>query len=212
MMADNDTPVLTLVERLQHFEKHQVENGDEYGAEMLYHTIARIQSLEQTNTELRAEVERWRIAEGEAMLVVESQEFKMAELRAEVERLRDIKEPVYCPTCGSCGEEGCCPPDKCQAFPCLYGENSAQSYRELEDENERLQSAHTTVVKKYNLACAENERLSVRITVDGVQNKLDVWYGTLPKMSLAGTPTRIITADDLDDVIEHIRALAGSDG
>jgi hypothetical protein len=35
--------------------------------------------------------------------------------------INDIDDVVYCPICGACGEEGCCPPEMCQHKPgCQY--------------------------------------------------------------------------------------------
>ena len=42
---------------------------------------------------------------------------------------------MYCTTCGACGEEGCCLPDKCV---CLYREHYDKTYKSLLDENELL--------------------------------------------------------------------------
>lgn len=57
---------------------------------------------------------------------------------------------VYCPACGSCGEEGCCPPEKCI---CFYREHYNKTYRELESEHERfltLLRALTDTTGAYN--------------------------------------------------------------
>lgn len=35
---------------------------------------------------------------------------------------------TYCPTCGSCGETGCCPPTKCQEVKCHFGESNIRDY------------------------------------------------------------------------------------
>jgi hypothetical protein len=43
----------------------------------------------------------------------------------------------YCRACGACGEAGCCPPSKCL---CKYGEVYMGDYRELEAENEKMQT------------------------------------------------------------------------
>jgi len=40
---------------------------------------------------------------------------------------------MYCPACGSCGEEECCRPEKCI---CFYAEHYNKTYRELSDEHE----------------------------------------------------------------------------
>ena len=38
-------------------------------------------------------------------------------------------ESPYCETCGSCGETSCCPPVKCQAVKCKYGEINLKDYK-----------------------------------------------------------------------------------
>lgn len=42
---------------------------------------------------------------------------------------------VYCPVCGSCGEEGCCRPEMCK---CFYAEHYNKTYHELLDEHEQF--------------------------------------------------------------------------
>ena len=37
---------LSLVERLKHFQQNQIEAGDQYGTEILHHTIAEFTALE----------------------------------------------------------------------------------------------------------------------------------------------------------------------
>lgn len=62
---------MNLIERLEHFEKHQLEHADEYGAEVLHHARKRIIDLEEekkhnarqlgiANTRLK-KLEAWRI-------------------------------------------------------------------------------------------------------------------------------------------------------
>ena len=34
----------------------------------------------------------------------------------------------YCPTCGACGEPGCCPPGRCRSFVCMYGEDYVRNH------------------------------------------------------------------------------------
>lgn len=78
---------------------------------------------------------------------------QIADLKAEVSNLnrrldearqtiKDYEEglPVYCKTCGSCGESGCCSPSNCVAVQCLYGEHNLVEYKDLLDENERLRT------------------------------------------------------------------------
>ena len=45
-----------------------------------------------------------------------------------IDMLED-EESLYCETCDSCGETGCCPPVKCQAVKCKYGEINLKDYK-----------------------------------------------------------------------------------
>lgn len=46
----------------------------------------------------------------------------------------EAKNPVYCEVCGSCGESGCCPPDRCKTVQGLYCEENVKSFKEMQDE------------------------------------------------------------------------------
>ncbi len=43
-------------------------------------------------------------------------------------------ESLYCETCDSCGETSCCPPVKCQAVKCKYGEINLKDYKCFQDQ------------------------------------------------------------------------------
>jgi len=72
-----------------------------------------------------------------------------------------VKNPVYCPTCGACGEAGCCPPSMCKHGFCLYGEHYAvefEYYRALvnamwdrmdKTDQEQLHKIHDRVWTNY---------------------------------------------------------------
>lgn len=45
-----------------------------------------------------------------------------------VDMLED-DESLYCETCDSCGETGCCPPINCEAVKCKYGEINLKDYK-----------------------------------------------------------------------------------
>lgn len=69
----------------------------------------------------------------------------ISELRDQVESLRiDLdmwEDPIYCPTCGSCGESGCCNPDKCEGVKetkRLYCDTNWRSYGAMESELEAV--------------------------------------------------------------------------
>lgn len=53
-------------------------------------------------------------------------------------RIAELEGAVYCPTCGSCGEDGCCHPGKCKAVECLYGVDNVRMMREREADLENL--------------------------------------------------------------------------
>jgi hypothetical protein len=56
-------------------------------------------------------------------------------LRCEID---DLKNPIYCPTCGACGEEGCCPPSMCEHMPCVYGDRYKEDYKWMLNINEKM--------------------------------------------------------------------------
>lgn len=60
-------------------------------------------------------------------------------IKETIARLREMDgKEMYCPTCESCGEDGCCNPGACIAVKCTYGADSVRAYKELLEENERL--------------------------------------------------------------------------
>ena len=61
-------------------------------------------------------------------------------LREEVKQAEEGNTPMYCPSCSSCGEEGCCSPDNCQAVKCLYEKRNLHSYHQAQMENSILWS------------------------------------------------------------------------
>jgi hypothetical protein len=50
-------------------------------------------------------------------------------------------ESPYCGKCDSCGETGCCPPVKCEAVVCKYGEINLKDYRCFQDQWEVMYNA-----------------------------------------------------------------------
>jgi hypothetical protein len=47
------------------------------------------------------------------------------------ENYPEDEESPYCEKCGSCGEEGCCTPAKCEAVKCKYGERCVEDYERM---------------------------------------------------------------------------------
>lgn len=44
----------------------------------------------------------------------------------------------YCDDCGSCGEEGCCPPDMCKTVKCMYPDNNLKAYKSMSADYEKM--------------------------------------------------------------------------
>ena len=65
-----------------------------------------------------------------------------------IDKAMELIDPLYCPKCGACGEEGCCSPDRCIELPCLYGEHYLKSYKELEAENVILRKRREEMEQK----------------------------------------------------------------
>jgi hypothetical protein len=55
-------------------------------------------------------------------------------------------ESPYCEKCGSCGEDGCCPPINCEAVKCKYGEINLKDYKCFQDQWEVMFNALKNIV------------------------------------------------------------------
>jgi ArsR family metal-binding transcriptional regulator len=53
----------------------------------------------------------------------------------------------YCEICDSCGEPACCPPIKCAAVKCKYGEINLKDYRNLLEQWSVMLEALENLVK-----------------------------------------------------------------
>lgn len=58
MSSDQPKPPEGLVDRLRHFERNQIESGDEYGAEVLHRATEEIARLARERDEVRADAAR----------------------------------------------------------------------------------------------------------------------------------------------------------
>jgi hypothetical protein len=86
------------------------------------------------------------ILEGGIQTLTDSE--RINALREEVKYLEDeLKHPTYCPTCGACGEEGCCSASKCNHGFCLYGESYAKDHEYYRLMTNRLFDLATTLDK-----------------------------------------------------------------
>lgn len=56
-------------------------------------------------------------------------------------------ENVYCETCGSCGETGCCAPVNCDAVICKYGEINLKDYECFQNQWEIMLNALEDIAK-----------------------------------------------------------------
>lgn len=76
--------------------------------------------------------------------------------------IMDIKmeiSSVYCPACNSCGEEGCCPPDRCDSLYNLLNFTYLEKYLL---EKERLYFGANGEINRPNLCSHMIEELRVR--------------------------------------------------
>jgi hypothetical protein len=74
-------------------------------------------------------------------IISATQQRMLSDIMSLQEQLREAEDGntlIYCPTCSSCGEEGCCSPGNCVAVKCLYENSNLKSYWECRDENEIL--------------------------------------------------------------------------
>jgi hypothetical protein len=62
-----------------------------------------------------------------------------------IDMLEDDESP-YCEKCGSCGEDGCCPPINCEAVKCKYGEINLKDYKCFQDQWEVMFNALKNIV------------------------------------------------------------------
>lgn len=72
--------------------------------------------------------------------------------------VEDYLSSPYCPTCGSCGETGCCSPDRCNEVICLYGASNLKDYKELLEENEALTNQLKKAKEDSESYCCTDER------------------------------------------------------
>lgn len=63
---------------------------------------------------------------------------------------------LYCTTCGACGTDGCCSPDRCK---CLHREQYDKDYKTLLEENEKY---YNFIKKVSNTADVDLDELSVQ--------------------------------------------------
>jgi hypothetical protein len=57
-------------------------------------------------------------------------------------------ESDYCAKCDSCGETGCCPPVKCEAVICKYGDINLKEYNCFQDQWEVMYNALKIIVEE----------------------------------------------------------------
>ena len=106
--------------------------------------------------------------------------------------IEDSLDGAYCPTCGSCGETGCCSPDRCNEVICVYGETNLKEYKELLEENEVL----TKQLKKAKEDCE-----SYCCTIDMLTDERDKLeeHSTKLKREVEGTSKKKLTWGELAD-------------
>lgn len=66
--------------------------------------------------------------------------------------LEDDIESPYCEKCGSCGEEGCCTPAKCEEVKCKYGENCVEDYERMSKQWDIMFKALESISNNYEIS------------------------------------------------------------
>lgn len=93
---------------------------------------------------------------------------KVISLQKEIQEMEEGNVPMYCPTCTSCGESGCCSPDSCIAVKCLYEGTNKKSYEEAQAEN----SIYWDFVEE----CEKSGDFNTRTAAKAVKDKIhDLW-------------------------------------
>ena len=78
------------------------------------------------------------------------------DMKGEVENILECHiDRVYCKSCGSCGETGCCSPSRCESVRCLYGESNIVAYEELLNENEVLRNQNKKMLDLLDVVTQE---------------------------------------------------------
>ena len=82
-------------------------------------------------------------------------------------------ESHYCETCDSCGETGCCPPVKCQAVKCKYGEINLKDYKCTLKQWEIM---HNALFLLKDVASEESVLRIIQCTLKAVDEEWDKLY------------------------------------
>ena len=69
--------------------------------------------------------------EEESIVAEFSDDNQVRPLICDPENYPEDDESPYCEKCGSCGEDGCCTPAKCEAVKCKYGESCIEDYERM---------------------------------------------------------------------------------
>jgi len=87
--------------------------------------------------------------------IIDYQDGEISVLKDIIKRLeKKIRElnltlnPIYCPMCGSCGEEGCCGKDRC-----LYPQDKPETIRELDRCRAKLDGRKNTIKRLLKHRC-----------------------------------------------------------
>ena len=71
--------------------------------------------------------------EEESIVAEFSDDNQVRPIICDPENYPEDDESPYCEKCGSCGEDGCCPPINCEAVKCKYGEINLKDYKSALD-------------------------------------------------------------------------------
>jgi hypothetical protein len=65
------------------------------------------------------------------------------------------EESPYCEHCGACGEDGCCPPTRCEAVKCKYGPGYIEDYKRMQTQWEVMFKGLTKLKEAGNETATE---------------------------------------------------------
>ena len=89
-------------------------------------------------------------------------------------------ESPYCEKCSSCGETGCCPPIKCEAVVCKYGEINLKDYECFQDQWEVMFNALKNIVSNPDQKSPDSDfYFSDKEYAQNALNEVDKLWGKL---------------------------------
>lgn len=78
-------------------------------------------------------------------------------------------ENHYCETCGSCGEDGCCTPAKCEEVKCKYGESCVEDYERMRKQWDIMFKALESISNNYEICDEVGLMLRAKHALDEIE-------------------------------------------